>query len=75
MAKSSRSSKKIWGVWIPSLNLWLEDEGRVPYTTLLKREAASVIKQEMVHPKQYEVRQYGIQDAAGRIRCTAPAPS
>jgi hypothetical protein len=51
-------TKKVWGIWIPSLELWLEDEGRVPYTTTLKREAVAVIKNETVNPKNYEVREY-----------------
>jgi hypothetical protein len=54
----ANKKKKRWGIWIPSLERWLEDEYMVPFVTNLKRDAKAVVKQECVHPKQYEVREY-----------------
>ena len=56
--RREKEMSKTWGVWIPSLERWLEDEYGVPYVTNLKRDATTVIRNECVHPKQYEVRQY-----------------
>jgi hypothetical protein len=65
---------KLWGIWIPSLNLWLEDDGRVDYVTDIKREAVAVVQKECVHPKQYEVREYGVSDATGNVDSTSTGP-
>ena len=39
MPKKSKSKKEPWGVWIPSLNTWLEDVGRKPATYRTRKEA------------------------------------
>lgn len=67
--------EKVWGIWIPKLGVWLEDHGRVPYTTTLRREAADWIKKWAVNPKGYEVKEYveAVPDAGDGIGSTFTA--